>query len=110
VYSFKENRERNAGFSDCNNCAPIREDISSRGGESVSKTAVFVIPRISLALAAAVMAFPVGTRVEFPGVLAVAAPRKETQAGIPAAQGVAVLQEDARTVPPLEDEAVAAES
>jgi hypothetical protein len=56
------------------------------------------------------VASPVGARAEFPGVLAVAAPREEAQAGIPAAQGVAVLQEDARTVPPLEDEAVAAES
>ena len=69
-----------------------------------------MIPRISLALAAAVVASPVGAQAEFPGVLAVAAPREEAQAGIPAAQGVAVLQEDARTVPPLEDEAVAAES
>ena len=69
-----------------------------------------MIPRISLAFAAAVVASPVGARAEFPGVLAVVAPREEAQAGIPAAQGVAVLQEDARTVPPLEDEAVAAES
>jgi hypothetical protein len=69
-----------------------------------------MIPLISLALAAAVVASPLGTQAEFPGVLAVAAPREEAQAGIPAAQGVAVFQEDTRTVPPLEDGAVAAGS
>jgi hypothetical protein len=56
------------------------------------------------------VASPVGAQAEFPGVFAVAAPREKARAGIPAAQEVAVLQEDARTVPPLEDGAVAAGS
>ncbi len=56
------------------------------------------------------MASPVGAQAEFRAVLAVAAPREDAQAGIPAAQGATVLQADARTVPLLEDGAVAAGS
>ncbi len=56
------------------------------------------------------MASPVGAQAEFRAVLAVADPREDAQADIPAAQGAAVLQEDARTAPPLEDGAIAAGS
>ncbi|MGH8606692.1 MAG: hypothetical protein ACREX9_04515 [Gammaproteobacteria bacterium] len=49
------------------------------------------------------MASPVGAQAEFPGVLAVAVPQEDAPEGIQAAQVVAVLPADARTVPPLED-------